>query len=200
MSYTIIEDCSPYYIRFTWETLPELIEFVNQQPLYLKNNYGFDSYTHWNYDVDTANTILDKLPMSNILDLNKDRVALFVTRPGGKCPIHKDGATSKCGINITTKILDDNCITSWYNDDDFTNNEIKKSAYTRIAPVVEGIPPIKTMTAKQNECILFNTDIFHAWDNTASTNQRIVLTFRFVADKQLEFDFERVKSILFKGK
>jgi hypothetical protein len=197
MTYTIIEDCSPYYIRFTWETLPELIEFVKRQPLYLENNNVFNGYTHWNYDSNTAKTILDKLPMKGLLDLNEERVALFVTRPEGKSSIHKDGATARCGINITIKILDDKCITSWYDENDFSNIEIKKSAYTRVAPKIAGAIPAKTMTAVQNECILFNTDIFHSWDNSQSQNQRIVLTFRFVADKQLEFDFEKVKNILF---
>jgi hypothetical protein len=197
MTYTLIEDCSPYYIRFTWEELPKLIDFVNKQPLYLENNYPFESYIHWNYDHNTAQSILDQLPMNKDFRLNPDRVALFITRPGGECGIHKDGPSpGRCGINIALKILDDQCITSWYNDESFAEVKTTSTFYTRKAPKFSGLVPVKTAILKPNECVLFNTDIYHTWDNSKSINQRIQLTLRFEKDERVSFT--DAKNILFK--
>ena len=197
MTYTLIEDCSPYYVRFTWEGLPKLIDYINQQPLYLANNYAFDSYIHWNYDNDTAQSILDQLPMNKDFRLNRDRVALFITRPGGECSIHKDGPSpGRCGINIALKILDDQCVTSWYTDDSFNTMPITNTSYTRKVPKFDGLIPAKTTVLQANECVLFNTDIYHTWDNSKSTNQRIQLTLRFEEAERVSFD--AAKNILFK--
>jgi hypothetical protein len=41
---------------------------------------------------------------------------------------------------------------------------------------------------KSNECMLFNVDQFHDWDNRLSPNRRIVLTLRPVPDGELTFN------------
>jgi len=122
---------------------------------------------------------------------------LFVTPPGGSCSIHKDGPyPERCGINITLKVLDDKCVTSWYTDETFIDADVKKNTYTRSIQTAREYTPIKTAVFKSHECVLFNTDIYHTWDNTQSTNQRIVLTFRFEPDERV--NFYQAKDILFK--
>ena len=51
------------------------------------------------------------------------------------------------------------------------------------------------MVAKPNEMILFNTDIFHSWDNTKSDKSRRILTLR--AKNYSTFYFDDAKKILF---
>jgi len=51
------------------------------------------------------------------------------------------------------------------------------------------------MTAKPNECILFNTDIWHDFDNSQSTNRRMVLTLR--VNNPSTFYFDDAKKALF---
>ena len=53
------------------------------------------------------------------------------------------------------------------------------------------------MTAVQGECILFNTEIFHDFDNSKSKNERMVLTLRDVEPGNVYF--EDVKKRLFGG-
>ena len=53
------------------------------------------------------------------------------------------------------------------------------------------------MTAKPGECILFNTDIFHDWDNQLSNNYRVVLTLRIKQPLTGKIYFEDAKKIIF---
>jgi hypothetical protein len=62
--------------------------------------------------------------------------------------------------------------------------------------VKENHTPVKTMIAQQNECILFNTEIYHDWNNNSS-NERVVLTLRLNSPSSVYYD--DVKQILFKG-
>ena len=196
MKYTIIEDCSPYYIRFTWDGLDELIKFIKNQPIENGNILTFKGYTHINFDFETANAIINQLPMSNDFDFMKTRVALFATHPHKKSSVHKDGADHRFSINKPIEIHDTNCTTHWWTDESLQEFEQANSVYSRTIGFKENLPlPIKTMIAVPNECILFNTDIYHDWDNTKSSNQRTVLTLR-VNDPGATY-FDDAKKIIF---
>jgi hypothetical protein len=102
-------------------------------------------------------------------------------------------------INYLTRVLDDKCVTSWYSDDDlkvyFIDNTLTQSSRECVGFIKENHTPIKSMIAKQNECLLFNTDIFHDFDNSQSDNTRVVLTLRCRNPNAMYFD--DVKRILF---
>ncbi len=207
---TIIEDCSPYYIRFTHPGIDKIVSKcleISNKKIY---NEGFN---HSALDSVDANTILDLVPASAMIELNKTRVSLFVTNPGFYYRAHKDGLDHRFSINYTVKILDDKCVTSWYSDEDLKKYPIDylkfKEAYRIKNPYLyengisreakgfkkENHKPLKSMTALPNEGILFNTDIFHDFDNSRSTNQRIVLTLR--AETPADIYFEDAKKLLF---
>ena len=191
--YTIIEDCSPYYIRFTWDGLTDLVNYISAQPIDMSKGIKH-SYTHYNFDSETALSILNKLPMKDSIKFNQDRVALFITDSGAKSSIHKDGAKMRCGINIPIIVKDSLCRTSWYSDESLCTAPKKYDQYSRISyPVIEPTP-IKTTVFGTNECILFNTDIYHSWNNSESSNVRSVLTLRNVGG---DLYFDDVKAILF---
>jgi hypothetical protein len=190
MNYTIIEDCSPYYIRFTFDGLSDIIEFANTQTTELiRQSPG---YTHEHYSIEAADKIISMLPMSTIIKFKNQRAALFNTPPGGGCGIHKDGGEAKVSFNIPIEILDDDCVTYWYNDTELKQLPLNLvGGYSRNVwsnwKDLSKFNPVKSMTVKPNEMLLFNTDIYHCWSNEHSKNSRKVLTLRAV-DTSIYFD------------
>ena len=195
MTYKIIEDCSPYYIRFTHENIDAIIaqcKDIASSSVYEKG------FTHQRLDIPVAEGILKLMPMSKQLNFLKLRVSLFVTQPGHYYRAHKDGLSIRIGINYTVNVLDDKCIINWYADDDLKDYPIDNKLYS--SREASGFDrhkhtPIKSTKFVEGECILFNTDIFHDVDNTASINQRVLLTLRLAHTENLFFD--DVKRILF---
>jgi hypothetical protein len=206
MKYEIIEDCSPYYIRFKFEGLNEIIKYTSDAieklgssaytSLYPQNYKG---YSHCNFTDDIAEQITSMLPMTTSFSFNKKRVAIFDTNPGGGCGIHKDGYNCKISFNIPIEVHDKLCITNWYSDETFIDKPILGMPYSRNIHrdfnSMNQFPAVKTMTALPNEMILFNTNIYHSWDNIISPNRRKVLTLRIINNNNLMF--EDVRKILF---
>ena len=200
MKYTIIEDCSPYYIRFTFDGLDRIIDYASKAtPAHTEPYQG---YSHSTLRIDTSKSIIDMLPMKDNISFNIKRVAIFDTPPGGGCGIHKDGADHRVSFNIPIEIADNNCITNWYCDETFKGMPVLGNArYTRNIyfdyKTMDKFIPEKTMVAQNTEMVLFNTDIYHSWNNSTSVNTRKILTLRST-NPGLVF-FEDVKKVLFGG-
>ena len=193
MLYTIIEDCSPFYIRFTWDGIENLTSLCKGFAYPESNNIGF---RHLLTDGEFKNKILDLVPMNKQMPLNQNRVSFFMTEPNFYYGAHKDSINHRFSLNVTVSILDDKCVTSWYSDKDLKEYKISVTQLPSLGLTngsILNIPagsreilewnktkhiPIKSMIAKPNEAILFNTDIYHDWDNSQSSNRRIVLTLR----------------------
>jgi hypothetical protein len=202
--YSIIEDCSPYYIRFTFVGLESLVQQIQQTrpkfTAYEKNA----PYLHRTYGPDDSLKILSSLPMYEDFKWKHDRVAVFSTYPNGVSSIHKDGgngtdqAFDRVSFNIPLMVLDDQCTTSWYHDDTFNNTEVFGLPYTRKILLEKSgynhIPKLKQMVARPNEMLLFNTDIYHSWENR-SRHTREVLTMRIQSIPEIYF--EDARKILF---
>jgi hypothetical protein len=184
--YTIIEDCSPFYIRFTHPGIERVIDFCNQQVPEISRKFE-----HLKFSPEVGTELLNLVPICQQIPLMKQRASLFITAPGASYRAHKDGLDHRFSINYTTRVLDDLCITSWYSDEDLKNYSI--DTLGGISRECEGFDktkhtPIKTMTASPNEVILFNTEIFHAWDNSQSPNSRVVLTLRAINPGNMYFE------------
>jgi len=133
-------------------------------------------------------SIIELFPSFNQLQLLDSRVNIFVSEPGLYSPPHKDGADMQFGINIPIEIADDECITNWYSDESLSNYEyyagvdnlLGMKRYVRQIQnyQVDACSPIASTTMKPDECMLFNVNCFHDWDNRRSTNRRIILTLR----------------------
>lgn len=201
--YTIIEDCSPYYIRFTHPGIENVINQCNA----FTNGVDFvnwptanNGFTHYVHSKDESDALLATVPMASKLKLNPDRVSSFVTQPGRYYRAHKDGIDNRVSINYTVKILDQSCVTSWYSDEDLNGYLIEGDNWSKKSRECVGFDkslftPLKSMTAIEGECILFNTDIFHDFDNRTATHERIVLTLRLINPGTQYFD--DIKKILF---
>lgn len=188
----IIEDSSPFYIRFSFENVDKIIHLCK-----LFTDKKIDGFEHYKLNQYISKKIISMLPFSKYFEWEIDRVSLFITDPGYYYRAHKDGKNNSISFNIPIEINDNLCITSWY--DDSVRNYYHLDDYSKSSRELVGFnknlhTPIKTMTAKTNECILFNTEIFYDWDNRLSTNRRIVLTLR-ILDKTVDFD--SIKKIIF---
>jgi hypothetical protein len=99
------------------------------------------------------------------------------------------------GINYNVDIIDDKCVTSWYDNNVFAGRPIDNLPSNTSREIADYnrrlekdiIKPAKSMTAKQGEVILFNTDFFHDVDNTNSSNERTILTLRSTKFEQINF-------------
>jgi hypothetical protein len=197
MNHTIIEDCSPYYIRFMFDGLQDIIDLVRTRPTNMIMR--FEGYYHEHYSEDDANTIISMMPMSKKIKFRNKRAALFNTPPGGGCGIHKDGGNAKVSFNMPIEISDNMCLTHWYNDSNFKDLSLEQvGGYSRNIwkdwKKLDQFDPVKTMIAKPNEMILFNTEIYHCWTNQNSLYNRKILTLRAV---DTSIYFEQMRKIIF---
>ena len=197
--YTIIEDCSPYYIRFTHDGIEDVIDWCNKYTPPI-DKLSFD-FTHYILPPDKANNLLAMIPIAKQIPLMKNRVSLFISKPGLYYRAHKDGLVNRFSINYMSKVIDDKCVTNWYSDEDLKDYPIDNlpSKWSRECEgfIKENHVPIKSLVAKQGECILFNTDLFHDWDNSSSQNERVVLTLRIIEELKPHTYFEDARKILF---
>ena len=194
--YTIIEDTSPYYMRCSHPGQEEIIRLCQAE---LARVGPVKRFTHHKLDPDLARQIINLVPISPVANFMQSRVSLFITPPGWYYRAHKDGADHRCSVNYTVEVLDDLCSTRWYSDEELRNYPLIGLADENKSREAQGFNPrlhtaAAQMTAQANECILFNTDIFHDFNNRASPNQRAVLTLRLKnpGDKT----FELVKQMI----
>jgi hypothetical protein len=206
--FTIIEDCSPFYIRFTYPGIEKVIDKCN----YLLDNYKFDHDRFLTVDDITGKDIIDTTGLEPNLSLMPHRVSMFYTNGGYKSPVHKDGSNHRISINYGVRILDDKCVTSWYPDviapsytPEFVDlTERHKVDGVKAAKVIDSREfqefdenkhkPIKNFTMRQGEAVLFNTDIWHRWNNRSNA-ERCILTLRI--KKPGDFFFKDGKKALF---
>jgi hypothetical protein len=203
--YRIVEDCSPYYVRFTASEHSKVVDICQQIVDHYKDQTDFTSIPVESTD---AKLLVEQIPLFGLLRLNKQRINLFVSQPGVYRPPHKDGAIMQFGINFMIEVLDDKCITSWYGEElaerkdyfsGIDDNGIQHRQLRELREYQQGeATPIKSMIAMAADCVLFNVGMFHDWDNTASPNRRIVLTLRPPPGSTMSF--EQAKKILFQNK
>ena len=197
--FIIIEDCSPFYIRFTHEGIDKIIEYGKQCVPNLDQIKTF--YPH-RLPHDQAASLLAMTPLSDTVPLEPERVILFISSPGMYYRAHKDGMIDRCSFNYTVSVNDDKCVTSWYSDKDLTEYSLDPVLLDRkLSRECVGFDPanhtaLKSMTAMPGECILFNTELFHDWNNTASNNYRVVLTLRIAHPFRTKTYFEDVKKLI----
>ena len=201
MKYDIIENCSPFYIRIKFNELPQIISEVQSMPDIVFNHTDYQSYVHSNIIPKVATEFLSKFELFDDYKFIDTRVGVFTTPPGKGCGIHKDGTIRKVSFNIPIQVLDDKCVTRWYDDETFANTPITGLPYSKNVHLdyttMQKIPCIKSLVVNAEDMILFNTDIYHSWDNILSTNYRKILTLRLL-DDSISFD-EVAKNILSKG-
>ncbi len=197
--YNIIEDCSPFYIRFTHPGIESVIDYCNK--CLPKLDFLNQDFTQYRLPKNQALKVLSMVPMSKQIPLMENRASLFISKPGLYYKAHKDGLYNRFSINYICQAHDDYCETNWYDDNDLKNYTIdnlpSNTSRECLGFMKENHKPIKSFVAKQGECVLFNTDIFHDWDNRESKNYRIVLTLRIIDKLKSKTYFDDAKNIIF---
>ncbi len=190
----IIEDASPYFIKFNYSGYDNVVS----ECLKFKSEFNKERFTHYRLPVMTATKILPWVPEHKKLDFNLSRFSLFISPPGIYYPAHRDGLSYKVGLNFAIQIENETCETHWYDNTEFDNYEIEtRGGVTRdiINFKRENHIPKKTMIFKMGEAVIFNTDIYHDFDNTTSDKTRVILTLR--SNYAPLWKFEDYKRILF---
>jgi hypothetical protein len=209
--FKIIENCSPYYITFTYDGLTEYIQTLQNiaslNEFTASNNYCVNAIkeilpTYLTEDSYITNPehlklIIDNNPCFSLLNLEKS-AAFLTTLPGTKSVVHYDiaGTTQKpvrVRINYPVFIYDNKCITNWYGNE-------KIVAYNKLPEVAHisysNPPLLKSTHLSQDYAMLINTSIYHNWDNTLSNNKRTILGTRPDID-HINVTFEDFRKILF---
>jgi len=200
--YNITENKSPYFTKFNFDGMTELIDFVKQQKAtqhFLKPSDN--PFVHYKFPVSIARQILDLVPMDFNIALNVNRVSFFITQPGFYYPAHIDGGGNGpqqyCSINIPISILDETCETSWYDYNIGTFYEVSK-IYNNTTDlegfVKENHEQTISTTMTMNDCMLINTGVWHDFDNRQSDQVRIILTLR---PNNMKMTYEEASNILF---
>ena len=205
MKCTILEDHSPYYVIFTYPGFQDVVDHCKKfKALWMLDTTPNTSNPDFNHTTINGKLTLGKINLPPELNFQENRVSLFITRPGCYYVPHKDGADHRVSINFPIQILDSGCVTQWYSDEDLApwpiDAETYKNGYSRENTDFkysdkEKLTPLKSVSFKEGVCILFNSEIYHDFDNTQSKNTRVVLTLRLKNAGEMYFD--DVKKILF---
>lgn len=202
MEIEIIEDCSPYFIRFKHTGSDEIISRCRQYKIdQITNNNK--KFLHYKLPENQGKEILTMVPGHEQFNYLEKRVSLFVTQPGVYYRPHRDGLGLKMGINYIVDVRDDKCITSWYSFEEFEgrpidnleNNNSREIADFNWRAEYHKHTPLKSFTAQQGEVVLFNTDLYHDVNNVFSKNERTILTIRSGLWKQPSF--EEARKVIF---
>lgn len=178
---TVIEDCSPYYVRFRFDQLEKIISLIKSEECNSVIKFQ-GAYTHKDFSEDVTEKIISYLPGRFKFDFLTS--GIFETAPGGGSGIHKDGKDNRISFNIPILVRDNKCITYWYQDTEQFDHlkNIGDVLYTRNIykdhRTLDKFVHSKSMVAQENEMILFNTDIFHAWKNYSPTHIRKMFVMR----------------------
>ena len=195
----IIEDCSPFFIRFKHKGANEVIDLCRK---FGWNHY--DSWKHYTYPIEYGEKIAQHVPFKDALDISLPyRATMYITPPRYKNVVHKDNWDVRWSINYTVHIKDADCITSWWDESATTKYDwlktdmVDRKIQSRVIRDFDfkNEVPLKQMTAIEGEVLLFNTDIWHNWDNSRSSNERVILTLR--TKSPADFYFDDAKKILF---
>jgi len=202
-TFRIIEDCSPFFVKFTYDGFEE--DFKLLQDNFDKNNIiNWQDQTKVNKNIKkhvfSYNATKDDPELCQFLAENNKCAKLFnlvtrgyhMTGPGGGGIAHLDrnrlGVIAGAKIFYVVEMPDDKCITSWFNNDNLVLDG--RFVIDATAPLPA---PVVSTTMRSTEAVLFNTGIFHDWWNH-SDKDRTVLNF-YEQDPVLTFD--EMKSKLF---
>jgi hypothetical protein len=191
----ISQDNSPYFLKFNLDNVNlRLSEFKSILPKYLFEDDVSDKLYHI-YDLSKfeINHFFNLIPLNDITEWH-DIVRVVSVKKGFVGPLHKDGINAKSSINIGIHVKNSDCTTYWFDDEKINiKSESKKmeldgkNINSRNADGIDwrNIEPSAKTVLEQNELILFNSNIYHTWDNLTGENARVTLKLR--PRKDLDF-------------
>ena len=196
--YRILEDRSPYYIKFTYSGIEEVVERSKELLTSIRRTGLF---THRKLTVAQATDLVQYLPFTEQFRLNLNRVSFFISSPRYQHYAHIDCAKNYISLNLGVGIHDNLCTTNYYDKDTILKNykTYRNPPYDdpkTVGPVNRIVHrPLMNTVVEQGTFVLHNASIFHDWDNSESDNERAVLTIRPADPESMTFD--QAKKLLF---
>lgn len=198
MHYEIIEDHSPFYLKFTHPGQAEIIDLCRQE---LSNITPVEVFRHHKVNLPLAREIIALVPLSRQMVFMEHRVSLFISAPGYRHEVHIDIAP--VSINYGIDIQDDLCETRWYSAEDIESNltvyknDINRAIIDHRDFERRPQQPQKSLRMQQGEAVIFNSSKYHAFDNSQSPHRRCILTLRLFNGNT---GFDRVTQAMFGAK
>jgi hypothetical protein len=185
MKISMIETASPYYCIMDHDGLLDIIDCARD--VTQKNRFAFVReglhFKHCRLTQEDCQQLLRQTPLTLLSNYCSHAYAsLFITSPGYYYRAHKDGMDIRFALNYMLEVSDQDCVTSWYSDDvelDYTKDNLNGMSRELDNFTRSRHQPVCQTTFLQNQCVLFNTDVYHDFDNSTSNNTRIILTIRY---------------------
>jgi hypothetical protein len=180
----IVSTKFPYYCIIEHSEQKTIVEYARQILIEEKFEFvrGTQHFRHQRINKHDCELLLKLSPFRYVTQGLKAYASIFSTAPGHYYRAHKDGQTIRAALNYIIDCRDQFCITSWY--DNNVEESYKLNDLNGVSRELENFQkqhhqPATSTVFEQDQCILFNTDIYHDFDNTQSSNYRHVLTIRF---------------------
>jgi hypothetical protein len=195
MKIRIEKDCRPYYILISHEgqdLVNSLAKDWADQNIFKFRRTISDKFSNNRLPYDCTRVLLQLSLLSLFSHLcSLPYSSIYKTSPGFYYPPHKDGnsaAPVSWTINYMFDVTDDLCNTNWYSEESLNEyDSIEKPG--NIVKIMNGnrvVPDCSTVFSS-GCCALLNTELFHDFDNTVSTNSRSVLTLRYAKPNNVKF-------------
>jgi hypothetical protein len=193
MNVKIIKDCRPYFLILEHDQQFDLMSYASR--VIEQNNYNWSrkilGFSNHRIASDDLHQIYE-LSLIKMFSQSFSEIfaSIYVTEPGMNYPIHTDGNSKhpiNWSINYIITAKDDKCKTKWYSDDSVSGLKKIETTGNILIKSQDNITEIHSEVFAEGQCILFNTAMFHSFDNSDSDNIRRVLTIRKIFN-QLPFD------------
>ena len=204
----IIDNQSPYYIRFSVPELNIILPWLQQNmsnPAVCRD-YPFTERAqreHHRKQIDIKE-IWSHIPGKDIIPWSSTGT-VFVTLPGGGSPLHRDKNPrgiewdDHMGLNFPITVQDRCCHTHWVDDTvlkSYPNIEYSNIHTVRHYVERKGqVPTARSVSLGPNEIMLVNTAIWHSWHND-SPHTRIIMSLR-VKENKKHWTFQQAREALF---
>jgi len=137
----------------------------------------------------------------NRTDLKINHSKIFLTKPNGGHPIHKDGIDKKVALNVAISCNDEDWV-RWYSDEEIVRNNGQetilnvKNGHSRNIDIVnyQDINYIEEIRNQEGDVYLVNTDVYHTFKNIG-TKDRIILQTKFDPNPSIEELYSRIQEI-----
>jgi hypothetical protein len=184
--FNILETKEPYYAIIDHDEKCEIIslakEIIKQEKFqWIK---GSDqNFKHQRLYTNDCVKLVEMSPLRALKNHCKNPYAsIFSTAPGCYYRAHKDGLSIRFALNYLVDVEDNCCVTSWYDDrvSDFYKTDTLDGRSRELDGFNKSNHQATCSTVfLPNQCVLFNTDVYHDFDNQQSNQIRNVLTIRF---------------------
>jgi hypothetical protein len=190
----IILDRSPYYCLIEDKNTEQIIQIAREILAEKRFEFirGTEDFQHSRLLYHDCQKLISLSTLRFLLDkCSRPYASIFSTKAGYYYRAHKDGQTIRYAMNYIIDAGDGVCETHWYSDEVAKHYEINSLGGT--SRELEQFDShnhtaVESTVFQNNSAMLFNTDIYHDFDNRSNTRARHVLTLRYGLPSDFYFE------------